>query len=289
MRVIPASELVINADGSAFHLHLKPEQLADRIVLVGDPERVTTVASYFDSIECDITSREFHTITGTYKGKRVTVVSHGIGGDNMDIVITELDSLANIDFNTRTVRLEPRQLTFVRIGTSGGLQPAVPIGTYVAAAQCIGFDGIIYFYAQTEKIRNIALEQALMKQLDWQIANLLPYAVPADASLLDQIASNDIVRGMTIATNSFYGAQGRNLRLPLADPLLNKKIEAFNYEGDQITNFEMESAALAGLSLMMGHRALTVCCIIAGRVAQKMNTDYKGSMTDLIEKVLDRI
>ncbi len=289
MRVIPASELVINADGSAFHLHLKPEQLADRVVLVGDPERVSTVAAYFDETECDISSREFHTITGTYKGKRITVVSHGIGGDNIDIVLTELDALANIDFATRTVRPENRQLTFVRIGTSGGLQPTVPIGTYVAAAESIGFDGIIYFYANTESIRNLLLENELMKQLDWKVANLLPYAVQADASLLNQIAQADIVRGMTIATNSFYGAQGRYLRLPLADPSLNRKIEEFEYKGNRITNFEMESAALAGLSRMMGHRALTVCCIIAGRVAQKMNTDYKGSMTDLIEKVLDRI
>ncbi len=289
MRTIPASELVINADGSAFHLHLKPEQLADRVVLVGDPDRVNTVASYFDERECDITSREFHTITGTYRGKRITVVSHGIGGDNIDIVLTELDALANIDFQSRTVREVSRQLTFVRIGTSGGLQPTVPIGTYVAAAESIGFDGIIYYYAHSEKIRNILLEHELMKQLDWQIANLLPYAVQADASLLDQIAQDDIVRGMTIATNSFYGAQGRYLRLPLADPMLNSKIESFEHKGNKITNFEMESAALAGLSRMMGHRALTVCCIIAGRVAQKMNTDYKGTMTGLIEKVLERI
>lgn len=289
MREIPASEMPINADGSAFHLHLKPEQLADRIILVGDPARVDTVASYFDSKECDVSSREFHSITGSYQGKRITVVSHGIGGDNIDIVLTELDALANIDFTTRTVKSDFKQLSLVRIGTSGGLQPFVPIGTYVAAERAIGFDGVIYFYHNNEKVRDLEFEQELVKQLNWKLTGLYPYVVKADPSLVEQITQTDIIRGSTIATNGFYGAQGRELRLPLADPNLNMKIEAFYYQSKQITNFEMEGAALAGLSAMMGHRALTVCCIIAGRVAQKMNTNYKDSLTDLIEKVLDRI
>lgn len=289
MRIIPASEMPINADGSAFHLHLKPEQLADRVILVGDPARVDTVASYFDTKECDITSREFHSVTGKYKEKRITVVSHGIGGDNIDIVLTELDALANIDFATRTVKPDFRQLTLVRIGTSGGLQPYVPIGTYVAAERSIGFDGVIYFYQGHDKIRDTAFENALIEQLEWQIEGLKPYAVPAAPSLLEQIARDDIIRGNTIATNGFYGAQGRELRLPLADPGLNRKIEAFNYRDKQITNFEMESASLAGLSALMGHRALTVCGIIAGRVAKEMNTSYKDSLTGLIETVLERI
>lgn len=288
-RVIPASEMPINADGSAFHLHLKPEQLADRVILVGDPARVGTIASYFEEVECDVSSREFHTITGRYQGKRITVVSHGIGGDNIDIVLTELDALANIDLESRTVKPGFRQLTLVRIGTSGGLQPFVPIGTYVAAEWSIGFDGVIYFYDKNEAIRDKAFEAALLQQLEWEIKELQPYVVPANPSLTEQIAQDDIIRGVTIATNGFYGAQGRELRLALADPTLNKKIEAFTYQSRQITNFEMESSALAGLAALMGHRALTVCCIIAGRVAKEMNTQYKDSLTGLIEKVLERI
>lgn len=289
MRVIPESELIINADGSAFHLHLKPEQLADKVVLVGDPDRVSTVASYFDTKECEVSSREFHTITGTYKGKRITVVSHGIGTDNIDIVLNELDALANIDFASRTVKPEFRQLTLVRVGTSGGLQPFVPVGTYVAAEKSVGFDGVIYFYADTEKIRDLGLEAALKEQLEWKLSGLLPYVVSADASLIEQITGKDIIRGITIAANGFYGPQGRELRLPLADPDLNRKLEAFEYNGRKITNFEMESSSLAGLAALMGHRAMTVCCIIAGRVNKNMNTDYKGSLTGLIETVLERI
>lgn len=289
MRIIPASELVINADGTIFHLHLKPEQLADRIVLVGDPARVTAVASYFDTQECEVSNREFHTITGMYQGKRITVVSHGIGTDNIDIVLNELDALANIDFATRTVRPVFRQLTLVRVGTSGGLQPFTPIGTYVAAEKSIGFDGVLYFYARNEEVRDLAFEAELLRQLEWKLKGLSPYVVSADPSLVEQIGQGEIVRGVTIAANGFYGPQGRELRLPLADPALNRKIEGFQYGRYRITNFEMESSSLAGLSALMGHRALTVCCIIAGRVNKNMNTDYKNSLNDLIEKVLVRL
>lgn len=289
MRIIPASELIINADGSAFHLHLKPNQLAERIVLVGDPERVTRVASYFDTQECEVSSREFHTITGSYKGKRITVVSHGIGTDNIDIVLNELDALANIDFATRMVKPIFKQLTLVRVGTSGGLQPFTPVGTYVAAEKSIGFDGVLYFYADSCRVRDCEFEAELLKQLDWKLTGLWPYVVSADASLMEQITRDDIIRGITIAANGFYGPQGRELRLSLADPRLNEKIEAFEYDGQKITNFEMESSSLAGLSALMGHRAMTVCCIIAGRVDKNMNTNYKGSISELITTVLDRI
>lgn len=289
MRTIPASELAINSDGSVFHLHVKPEQLANRVILVGDPARVTTVASFFESKECEVSSREFHTITGHYQGKRITVVSHGIGTDNIDIVLNELDALANIDFSTRTIKPEFTQLSFVRIGTSGGLQPFVPIGTYVAAEKSIGFDGVIYFYANSNSVRDLELEAELIKQLDWKLGGLWPYVVSADPSLIEQITENDIIRGTTIAANGFYGPQGRELRLPLTDPELNKKIEAFDYKGRKITNFEMESSSLAGLAALMGHRAMTVCCIIAGRVDNNMNTNYKGSLDELIKTVLDRI
>lgn len=287
--MIAPSELIINPNGSCFHLHLRPEQLADRVVLVGDPDRVNTVASYFDTKECEVSSREFHTITGTYKGKRITTLSHGIGTDNIDIVLNELDALANIDFDSRTIRPDFRRLTLVRVGTSGGLQPSVPVGTYVAAEKSIGFDGVLYFYAGSAGVRDRAFEEELLRQLEWKIDGIRPYVVSADPSLIEQITQDDIVRGVTIAANGFYGPQGRQLRLPLADPELNRKIEAFHQDGVRITNFEMESSSLAGLSALMGHRAMTVCCIIAGRVDKKMNTEYKGTMDGLIKTVLDRI
>ncbi len=289
MKVIPPSELIINEDGSIFHLHLKPGQLAERIILVGDPARVGTVASYFDTQECDISNREFRAITGSYKGKRLTALSHGIGTDNIDIVLTELDALVNIDFKTRTINQELKQLTMVRIGTSGGLQEFTPLGTYVAAEKSIGFDGVIYFYANNEDVRDLDFEAELLKQLNWQPAGIWPYIVDSNASLVEQIAKDDIIRGMTIAANGFYGPQGREIRLPLTDPDLNKKIEAFEYKGKKILNYEMESSSLAAMSALMGHRAMTVCCIIAGRVAENMNTSYHDSLLKLIETVLDRI
>lgn len=290
-RIIPSSELIVNQDGSIFHLHLKPEQLADKIILCGDPDRVGMIANYFDSKECDVQNREFRTITGSYKGKRITVQSHGIGGDNIEIVASELDALANFDLEKRCVRDEFRQLTMVRIGTSGGLQPESPIGSYVASEKAIGFDGVIYFYDGTEKVRDLAYEKALTQQLDWNIEGLKPYVVSADAELLERIVGNDgrIIKGSTIACNGFYAPQGRKLRLPLADENLNKKIEDFRYEDYKITNFEMESSALSGIASLLGHKAMTVCCIIAGRQNLNMNTDYKGSIEDLIQLVLDRI
>lgn len=288
-RIIPSSELIINADGSVFHLHLRPEQLADKVFLVGDPARVDMVASRFERIESNVSSREFHTITGYYQGKRITVVSHGIGTDNIDIVLNELDALANIDFETRQIKDELRQLTLVRVGTSGGLQDETPIGSYVAAVHSVGFDGVLYFYADSQRVRHRAFEEALIQQLDWQLEGLRPYVVPADPSLIEQICGSDILRGNTIAANGFYGPQGRQLRLALQDPGLNAKIQAFDYEGLRLTNYEMESSSLAGLAALMGHRAMTVCCIIAGRKAQNMNTDYKGSIEGLIDLVLERI
>ena len=290
-RIIPSSELIVNQDGSIFDLHLKPEQLADKIILCGDPDRVGMIANYFDSQECDVQNREFRTITGSYKGKRITVQSHGIGGDNIEIVASELDALANFDLEKRCVRDEFRQLTMVRIGTSGGLQPESPIGSYVASEKAIGFDGVIYFYDGTERVRDLAYEKALTQQLDWKIEGLKPYVVSADAELLKRIVGNDgrIIKGSTIACNGFYAPQGRKLRLPLADENLNKKIEDFRYEGYKITNFEMESSALSGIASLLGHKAMTVCCIIAGRQNLNMNTDYKGSIDDLIQLVLERI
>ncbi len=288
--VIPSSELIINEDGSIFHLHIKPEDLADKLVICGDPSRVDKIASYFDTQEVNVSSREFHTITGTYKGKRITALSHGIGGDNIEIVMNELDALANIDFETRTAKDEHRTLTVVRIGTSGGLQDNTPIGSYVAAEYAIGFDGVIHFYADADKVVDHPFEEALTHQLEWKIDGLKPYAIKAPEDLVAQITDGtDIVHGCTIACNGFYAPQGRRLRGKLADPELNQKVMAFEHEGRRITNFEMESSALAGLAAILGHRALTVCTIIAGRKSENMNTSYKDSLSNLIETVLDRI
>ena len=285
----PASELIINSDGSCFHLHLRPEQLADRVVLVGDPARVNTVANHFDSIECEVQSREFHTITGTYKGKRITCQSHGIGCDNIDIVMNELDTLANIDYATRTEFDEHRTLTCVRIGTCGGLQPFTPTGCFIASVKSIGFDGLLNFYADRNKVCDLALEEAFKKHMEWDPIKGAPYVSVADAALIDQIAKDDMVRGYTISCGGFYGPQGRVLRADIADPRQNEKVESFEYDGLRICNFEMESSALAGLASLLGHRAMTCCMVIANRYAKEMNTEYKNSIDTLIEKVLDRI
>ncbi|MCK8623229.1 nucleoside phosphorylase [Prevotella sp. E13-27] len=283
------SELIINEDGSCFHLHLRPEQLADRVVLVGDPARVNTVAAHFDTIECDVQSREFHTITGTYKGKRITCQSHGIGCDNIDIVMNELDTLANIDYNTRTEKDSHRTLTCVRIGTCGGLQPFTPTGCFVASVKSIGFDGLLNYYAGRNQVCDLALEEAFKKHMQWDPIKGAPYVAVADAQLIDKIAQDDMVRGYTVACGGFYGPQGRELRAPIADPKQNEKIEAFEYDGMRICNFEMESSALAGLASLLGHRAMTCCMVIANRYAKEMNTQYKNSIDTLIQKVLDRI
>ena len=288
-RKFPESELIINNDGSCFHLHLRPEQLADKVILVGDPGRVNTVANHFDTKECEVSSREFHTITGNYKGKRITVQSTGIGCDNIDIVVNELDSLANIDYQTREEREEHRTLTLVRIGTCGGLQPFTPTGTFVASVKSIGFDGLLNFYGGRNKVCDLKMEEAFKQHMNWNPLLGAPYVAQADEELIDRIAQDDMVRGYTIACGGFYGPQGRQLRIPLADPTQNEKVEAFEYDGRKICNFEMESSALAGLSSLLGHKAMTCCIVIANRYAQKMNTEYKNSIDTLIEKVLDRI
>lgn len=283
------SELIINPDGSVFHLHLKPEHLADKVILVGDPGRVSLVASHFDKIEDEVASREFRTITGFYKNKRITVQSTGIGCDNIDIVMNELDALANIDFSTRLERPEHRTLNIVRIGTCGGLQPECPIGTFVASVKSIGFDGLLNFYAGRDEASDLEYEEEFKKQVNWNPAMGNPYVASSDTELLDRIAGDDMVRGITIACGGFFGPQGRELRLPLMDPKLNEKIEAFEYKGLKINNFEMESSALSGLSTLMGHKATTVCMVIANRLAKEANAGYKNSIDTLIEKVLERI
>lgn len=289
MKHFPESELIINADGSCFHLHLKPENLADKVILVGDPDRVNTVAAHFDSIEVEVSNREFHTITGTYNGKRITVQSHGIGCDNIDIVMNELDTLANIDYTTRTEYPEHRTLTCVRIGTCGGIQPYTPTGTFVASVKSIGFDGLLNFYADRNKVCDLQMEEVFKQHMEWNPIKGAPYVAVSNAELVEQIAQDDMVRGYTISCGGFYGPQGRELRAAVGDPEQNEKARTFEYDGLNVCNFEMESSALAGLASLLGHRAMTCCMVIANRYAQEMNTDYKNSIDTLIKKVLDRI
>ena len=268
-----------------FHLHVKPEYLADKVILVGDPGRVALVASHFDTKECEVESREFRTITGTYQGKRITVTSTGIGCDNVDIVMNELDALANINFQTREENDTFHQLEIVRIGTCGGLQPYTPVGTYICSAISVGFDGLLNFYEGRNAVCDLPMERALLNHLGWagNLCAPAPYVIHANEELVDRIAGTDMVRGVTVACGGFFGPQGRQLRIPLADPHQNEKIESFEYQGHRITNFEMESSALAGLARLQGHKATTVCMVIANRVAKEANTGYKNKIDDLIK------
>ncbi len=285
------SELIINEDGSVFHLHVRPEWLADKVILVGDPGRVNLVAAHFETRECDVQSREFHTITGYYHGKRITVVSTGIGCDNIDIVLNELDALANIDFATRLEKDTLRHLHLVRIGTCGGLQPNTPVGTFVCSQISIGLDGLLNFYAGRNAVCDLPMERAFLNHMGWSgnLCTPAPYVIHADEELVERIAAHDMVRGITLAAGGFFGPQGRELRVPLADPHQNEKIESFTYHGLHITNFEMESSALAGLARLMGHHATTVCMVIANRLAHEANTSYKNTIDNLIETVLERV
>ncbi|MBR2500994.1 MAG: nucleoside phosphorylase [Rikenellaceae bacterium] len=288
MRTIPSSELIINDDGSIFHLHLRPEQLADTVLLVGDPARVEMVASYFDNQECRVANREFVTITGTYKGKRISVISTGIGTDNIDIVVTELDALVNIDFATRQVKPELRQLTLVRLGTSGAIQPDIKVGTAVFSRSSVGFDGLLNYYKGRNEVCDLAIEQVFIEHTDWSELLPKPYFIDADKSLLD-LFRDATMEGITISAPGFYAPQGRWVRLEPADNMLNTKIESFRFGERRITNFEMEGSALAGLAALMGHRAATICTIIAQRVALDVETDYKPYVRQMIEMALDRL
>lgn len=288
-RFIPSSQLIINDDNSAFHIHLKPEQLRDKIIMVGDPGRVSMVASYFDSIDYDVQSREFHAIAGTYKGKKLMCISHGIGADNIEIVITELDALANIDFSTRKVKKDKRVLEIVRVGTSGSLQYGLKIGDFVIANKGMGFDGILNFYDGRNGVCDLDFENQFCDFVKWNPLWARPYVVDADADLVEKIGKDNMHRGYTIASVGFYAPQGREVRLKLKDPELIKRIEEFRYKGSPITNFEMESACLQGMAKLLGHKAMTVCCIIAQRREEDADTDYKPSVEKLVKTVLDRI
>ena len=290
-KTFPASQLIINEDGSIFHLHIRPEHLADKVILVGDQGRVDMVASFFDegSIECDIQSREFHTITGKYHGKRISCISTGIGTDNCDIVLNELDALANIDFATRTEKDEHRTLEIVRIGTCGGMQEDIPLGTFLVSEKSIGWDGLLAFYEGRDEIADLGFENALVDFIHYPAKAARPYVVAANPELVNRIAGDDMMRGCTIAANGFYDPQGRVLRCDIAVKDINDRITDFRYEGQRITNYEMEGSAIAGLSLLMGHKAMTVCCVIAQRKVEAANTDYKPRIKQLVQTVLERI
>lgn len=287
-RTIPASELIINEDGTIFHLHLLPEQIADIVILVGDPGRVEMVASFFDNRECEVANREFKTITGTYKGKRMTVLSTGIGIGNIDICVTELDALANVDFATRQVKDTFRQLTLVRLGTSGALQSDIKVGEAIFSRTSVGFDGLLNYYAGRNDVCDLEIEKAFIEHTGWNELLPKPYFIDADKSLAELF--RDITReGITIAAPGFYAPQGRWVRLQPQDLTLNEKIESFDFAGRKITNFEMESSALAGMAALMGHKAATICTIIAQRIALDACTDYKPFVRQMIANALDKL
>jgi uridine phosphorylase len=288
MRTIPSSELIINSDGSIFHLHLHPEQLADIVILVGDPGRVELIASHFDVRECEVSNREFLTVTGSYKGRRMTVLSTGIGIGNIDICVTELDALANIDFATRQLKSEFRRLTLVRLGTSGAIQPDIEVGDIIFSRTSLGFDGLLSYYEGRDEVCDLALEEAFMQHTGWATKLPYPYFVNADEQLRELFADST-TEGITIAAPGFYAPQGRWVRLRPHDLELNHKIESFRFGERRITNFEMEGSALAGLSALLGHRATTICTIIAQRVAKDACTDYKPFVRHMIQMALDKL
>lgn len=285
---IPESELIINGDGSAFHIHLKPEQLADKVILVGDPGRVDMVGEFLEEKEFRNASREFVSITGKYKGERITVLSTGIGTDNIDIVLTELDALANVDFTTREIKPEHRTLTILRIGTTGAIQPDIPVGSFIFSEISVGCDGLLNWYADREKINISEMEEAFKKHTGWDSHLSSPYFVKAGDKLTEAFR-DCTVKGVTISAQGFYGPQGRVVRLPLAMPDMLDTFESFRFGEYRITNFEMESSAVAGLAAHLGHQAGTVCCAIANRYLKSSNTDYKPRVRELVQLSLEKI
>lgn len=285
---IPESELIINSDGSAFHIHIRPDQLADSVIVVGDPGRVDMVKSHFDSVECEGASREFHWATGMYNGRPVTCLSTGIGTDNIDIVMTELDSLANIDYATREVKPQHKSLDILRIGTCGAIQPEIPLGSYILSHISIGCDGLLNWYADRDSIAMADFEEAFKEHVHWDRHLPDPYFVRASDKIISKL-EDCTVRGMTVSASGFYGPQGRVVRQGLAMPGMLEDFESFEYKGWKITNFEMESSALAGMAAKLGHEAATVCCAIAHRYHKGANTDYKPQVDKLVDIALDRL
>ncbi|QQS52058.1 MAG: nucleoside phosphorylase [Bacteroidota bacterium] len=285
--MIPASELLLTSDGSIYHLRLKPHQLAEDIILVGDPDRVEVVASFFDSIEFAQKNREFNTITGFYKGQAISVISTGIGIGNVDIVLNELDALANIDFEKRYVREDKKALNLVRIGTSGALQSDIPIGSYILSNQAIGFDGLMNFLENRNAVCDLEMEEDFLNHFPELRKIVLPYAVDGSSLLLEKLKNPDIHQGITVTAPGFYGSQGRVLRMDLAMPGFNDKLEHYAYRGQKITNYEMETSALYGYSKLLGHEAATICLALANRVGKEVLKEYKNKMMQLIEYTLN--
>lgn len=288
MNRIAESELILNPDGSIYHLKLKPENIADDIIVVGDPGRVPTISAYFDKIEFKQSNREIVTHTGFIGKKRLTVLSTGMGTDNLDIVINELDAIVNIDLEKRIPKLEHKALNIIRLGTSGAMQEDIPVGTYVMSSHGIGLDGLLRFYAAGNEVEDTELTHAFLTETNWPADLPKAYIVSGSASLMEKMKKG-YVSGMTATAPGFFGPQGRVLRLPLAYPDLNDRISAFSYQGLRITNFEMETSALYGLSKALGHNAMTVCAIIANRLRKEYAKDYKPSVTALIEDLLEKL
>jgi len=283
---IKESELILNPNGSIYHLHLKPEDIATTIITVGDPDRVTDVTKYFDSIEFTVHKREFKTQTGYFNGKRLTVISTGIGTDNIDIVFNELDALKNIDLDSRQPHQSLQQLTFVRVGTSGAIQPDIPVDSFVVSEIAVGFDNLLHFYQDTQFLDQ-AFTDAIIAHTQWNKNKSAPYVVKADAELLKLFSGSNFTAGVTATNVGFYGPQGRRLRLELEDSLLNKKLEQFAYDGKRITNLEMETSGIYGMSKLLGHRALSLNAILANRANGTFSKNPQHTIDTLIKKTLD--
>ncbi len=288
MRKFKESELIINPDGSLYHLNLRPEHIAGTVIVVGDQQRVSMISGYFDKIEHEIINREFRTHTGYCKNERITVLSTGIGTDNIDIVLNELDAAVNIDLEKRIPKEKHTSLNIIRLGTSGALQPDIPVDSFVASRFGLGFDGLLHFYRHDDALTEGAMAEAFVKHTAWSDKLSAPYIVPASKSLLDKIAP-ELRQGITATANGFFGPQGRELRIPLAFPEMNQKIESFRYENQRIINFEMETSALYALGKILGHHTLTVCDVIANRSRKEYSKDYKKSVDEMIRYVLDRL
>ena len=285
---IGPSELILNADRSIYHLNLLPEDIADTVILVGDQNRVERVSKHFDTVEIKKQRREFITHTGTLNGQRISVVSTGIGTDNIDIVLNEIDALFNIDFDSRTIKEKITRLNFIRIGTSGAIQADIPLDAFVLSELAIGFDNVLHFY-NSEAIQHPDIQMAFIEHMNWSVFKSIPYVVAADPLLVEKLSSAEVVKGFTGSNTGFYGPQGRKLRLDLQDSEMNRKLASFEFEGKRITNLEMETSAIFGLASLMGHRALSMNSILANRSTGEFSKQPAETIDRLILYTLDKL
>ena len=285
---LASSELILNDDGSIYHLALKPAEIANTIITVGDPERVQDVTKHFDTIEVAVQNREFKTNTGVYKGKRLTVVSTGIGTDNIDIVFNELDALVNIDFKTRTIKKTHTPLTFIRIGTSGAIQPEIGVDSFLISEKAIGFDNLLHFYSNTDFL-DLPFSEALKKHTNWSTQKSDPYVVNVDTALLTHFDDKDFIKGVTATNVGFYGPQGRKLRLALQDEMLNFRLQSFLFKQQKITNLEMETSGIYGMAKLLGHQAISLNAILANRATGAFSKSPKKTVDLLIERTLEKL